>query len=66
MRELTVAATGVVHIQTGSDSDIRVNSESLIDMIDRLVAAAHPKTDYHDQFAGRVIITVELLGDFEE
>lgn len=66
MRELTVAAAGVVHIQTGSDSDIRVNSESLIDMIDRLVCAAHPKTDYHDQFAARVTITVELLGDLEE
>lgn len=66
MRELTVAASGVVHIQTGCDSDIRVNSESMIDMLDRLVTAAHPKTDYHDQFAGRVIITVELLGDLEE
>ena len=66
MRELTVSATGVTHIQTGSDSDIRVNSESMIDMIDRLVCAAHPKTDYHDQFAARVTITVELLGDLEE
>ena len=66
MRELTVSATGVTLIETESESDIRVNSESLISMIDRLVCAAHPKTDYHNQFAARVTITVELLGDLEE
>lgn len=66
MKELTVSATGVTPIETGCESDIRVNSESLIDIIDRLVCAFHPKTDYHDQFAARVTITVELLGDLEE
>ena len=66
MKELIVSATGVTHIQTGCESDICVNAESLIDMIDQLVCAAHPKTDYYDQFAARVTITVELLGDLEE
>ena len=66
MRELTVSATGVVRIENGSEAEIRVNSEDMILMIDKLVAAAHPKTDYNNQFAGRVTITVELLGDLEE
>ena len=66
MKELTVSATGVTRIETGCESDIRVNSEILISMIDRLVWDAHPKTDYHSQFAARVTITVELLGDLEE
>lgn len=66
MRQLIVSATGVTYIQTGCESDICVNSESMIEMIDRLVWAAHPKTDDNDQFAARVTITVELLGDLEE
>ena len=66
MRELTVSATGVVKIDTGYETDLRVNGEDMIAMIDRLVEAAHPKTDYNNQFAGRVTITVELLGDLEE
>lgn len=66
MRELTVSATGVVRIDAGRESEIRVNDENLIGMIERMIADAHPKTDYHDQFAGRVTITVELLGDLKE
>ena len=66
MRELTVSATGVVKIDTGYETDIRVNGEDMISMIDRLVEAARPKTDHNNQFAGRVTITVELLGDLEE
>lgn len=65
MRELTVSATGVVKIDTGYETDLRVNGEDMISMIDRLVEAAHPKTDHNSQFAGRVTITVELLGDLE-
>lgn len=65
-RELTVSATGVVKIDTGYETDLRVNGEDMIAMIDRLVEAAHPKTDHNNQFAGRVTITVELLGDLEE
>lgn len=66
MRELTVSATGVVKIDTGYETALRVNGEDMIAMIDKLVEAAHPKTDYNNQFAGRVTITVELLGDLEE
>ena len=66
MRELTVSATGVVKIKNGREAEIRVNDEDMILMIDKLVAAAHPKTDYNNQFAARVTITVELLGDLEE
>lgn len=68
MRELTVAATGVVNICTERDTEacIRVNGEDMIGMIDKILYAAHPKTDAYGQFAGRVVITVELLGDLEE
>lgn len=66
MRELNVSATGVVKIKNGCEAEISVNGEDMILMIDKLVAAAHPKTDYNNQFAGRVTITVELLGDLEE
>ena len=65
-RELTVSATGVVKIENGCEAEIRVNGEDMILMIDKLVASAHPKTDYNNQFAGRVTITVDLLGDLEE
>lgn len=65
MRALTVSATGVVKIENGCEAGIRVNGEDMLLMIDKLVASAHPKTDWNDQFAGRVTITVELLGDLE-
>lgn len=66
MRELTVSATGVVKIESICDAEIRVNGDDMILMIDKLVAASRPKRDCNGQFAGRVTITVELLGDLKE
>lgn len=66
MRELTVSATGVVKIDHLCETEIRVNGDDMILMIYKLVADAHPKRDFNSQFAGRVTITVELLGDMED
>ena len=66
VRNISVAATGVVRIAGGMESEIVVNGVNLISKLESAIIGAHPKTDYHDQFAARVILTVELLGDLEE
>ena len=66
IRTITAAATGVVRISGGMESEITVNGEDLIAQLDRAIESAHPKTDCSSQFAARVILTVELLGDLEE
>ena len=63
IRNITVAASGVTCITSDT---IFVNDENLVRQIDRAIGCVHPKTDANNQFAARVIITVELLGDLEE
>lgn len=65
MREISVAATGVVLLE-GLGAGIIVNGYNLITQLENAVKAAKPETDHMGQFAARVVVTVELLGDLEE
>lgn len=62
-REIEVVATGVVNI--GYDN-ITVNTEDALSAIRAAIEKANPAMNYNGDFAGRVTITVELLGDIQE
>lgn len=62
-REIEVEATGVVAI--GYDN-ITINSEDALSAVRSAVEKANPARSYSGEFAGRVAITVELLGDIAE
>lgn len=63
-----VTRCGVVSINDGYDSDIKVNTDSMISLIREAVdgASTQPACDYNGHFAGRVTIIVELVGDVIE
>lgn len=62
-REIEVVATGVVNI--GYDN-ITVNTEDALSAIRAAIGKANPAVNYNGDFAGRVTITVELLGDLND
>lgn len=62
-REIEVAATGVVNI--GYDN-ITVNTEDTLSAIRAAIGKANTVVNYNGDFAGRVTITVELLGDLND
>jgi hypothetical protein len=63
-----VERTGVVKIEDGYESDIKVNQESMIQVLTKAmeIHPIKPKMDYEDRFAARIRIEVEYLGDLEE
>lgn len=60
---ITIERRGVVSIGYGYDSAFTVNSESLIALLEKLVKEAAPDTNYNGEFAARVKIELEFLGD---
>ena len=68
MTPFYVERTGVVKIEDGYESDIKVNQESMIQVLIEAmeIHLIKPKTDYEDRFAARIRIEVEYLGDLEE
>lgn len=44
---------------------LRCNSQNIIKMVMDGVEKLKPKKDWNEGFAGRVVVTVELLGDLE-
>lgn len=67
MTSFYVERTGVVKIEDGYESDIKVNQESMIQALTEAMELhpIKPKTDYEDRFAARIRIEVEYLGDLE-
>ena len=68
MTPFYVERTGVVKIEDGYDLDIKVNQESMIQVLAEAmeIYPVKPKTDYEDRFAARIRIEVEYLGDLEQ
>ncbi len=67
MTPFYVERTGVVKIEDGYESDIKVNQESMIQVLTEAMELhpIKPKTDYECRFAARIRIEVEFLGDLE-
>ena len=65
---VTVSRAGVVEISGLYTKEIYVNSVSMIKLIDEAICNMKqpPDKDVNGQFAGKVTITVEFLGDMEE
>ena len=68
MTPFYVERTGVVKIEDGYESDIKVNQESMIQVLTKAmeIHPIKPKMNYGDRFAARIRIEVEYLGDLEE
>ena len=67
MQAFYIERSGVVKIEDGYESDIKVNQESMIQALEEAMEM-HPiktKTDYDGKFAARVRIEIEYLGDLE-
>ena len=62
----TITRCGVVELDYSAETPLSVNSEDMIQEIQRLVKQIKPVTDWSERFAGRVTITVELIGDIQE
>ena len=65
-QSITITRTGVTEIKSWADTQIKVNSEDVVYLLEKEIEKAAPKRDYNEAFAARVTITVELLGDLEE
>lgn len=63
---ITIEKRGVVTIAAGGyESDLEVNSESLLDLLEKAVSKAKPETTCDGEFAARVKIELEFLGDMK-
>lgn len=62
---VTITKAGVVQLPWG-DAQLSVNSDAIMSDIKEKICELNPKRDHNGNFAGRVTITVELLGDLEE
>lgn len=62
-REIEVEAAGVVNV--GYDN-ITINSEDALAALRHAIEKANPAMNYNGDFAGRVTVSIELLGDIEE
>ena len=67
MTPFYVERTGVVKIEDGYESDIKVNQESMIQVLTKAmeIHPIKPKMDYENRFTARIRIEVEFLGDLE-
>ena len=62
---IEVERRGVLSIQNGYGTSVKVNDENLIDTLEALTNRAKPKTDGFGNFAARIKIEIEFLGDME-
>ena len=62
---IAIAKAGVVSVRCRYEEDIKVNQDDLLSLLEEELEKIKPKRDAEGKFAGRVTITVELLGDLE-
>lgn len=63
-KTITITRAGIVQMPWG-DRGFYVNSDDIMQEIDVKINEMKPKRDYNGNFAARVTISVELLGDTE-
>ena len=64
-KTLSVTRAGLARIESWDDKNLCVNSEDMVELIEKEVEKERPKRDYAGEFAARITIAVELLGDME-
>ncbi|MBP3657568.1 MAG: hypothetical protein J6K32_12875 [Clostridia bacterium] len=69
--KIAVEACGVIGIRNAYEIDLEVNGEGVITMLEEAVARAadngiRPKRGRNEEFAGRIRIELEFLGDMEQ
>ena len=64
-RVAEITRTGVVQLPWG-DYPLLVNGENLEELIQAEVDNRNPMSDFYGQFAAKVTIRVELLGDLRD
>lgn len=65
-RIITLSRCGVTRICGWDDVQIKVNDQDMAELLEKEIKKAKPVMCYEEEFAARVTITVELLGDLEE
>ena len=63
---IVITKAGVVSVRCRYEEDIKVNQDDLLSLLEEELEKIKPKRDVEGKFAGRVTITVELLGDLEK
>lgn len=59
-RKITIERAGVMQL---SYDNFRVNDDNLTTLLEEEVSKMKPKTDYNGNFAARIKIELEFLGD---
>lgn len=59
-RKITIERAGVMQL---SYDTFRVNADDLTTLLEEEVSKMQPKTDYNGNFAARIKIELEFLGD---
>lgn len=63
---IEIERTGVVHVQIGYETWLRVDSDDLLaELVEALDNTPH-NSDYEGRFAARIKIEVEFLSEFRE
>lgn len=63
---IEIARKGVVNISSGYEADIKVNSQSILDLICKELDSVKPECDCYGQFAGIVNVKIKILGDLKD
>lgn len=65
-RTITVTRCGVAKICSWRETEIAVNDQDMVELLEKEIEKKKPVKDYDNGFAARVTMIVELLGDLEE
>ena len=65
-RSITIARCGVARVCSWDDVQIKVNDQDMAELLEKAIKQERPVMCYAEEFAARITITVELMGDLEE
>lgn len=65
-RLITISRCGVARVCSWDDAQIKVNDQDMAELLEKEINLKKPVKCHAEEFAARVTITVELLGDLEE
>ena len=65
-RLITISRRGVAKVCGWDDVQIKVNDQDMAELLEKEINLKKPVKCNAEEFAARVTITVELLGDLEE
>lgn len=64
-KTVTITRSGVAKICSWRETEIKVNDQNIVELLEEEIEKKKPVKDYDEGFAARVTIVVELLGDLE-